>query len=151
MTDNMLEYVLFHQQPFNQFIEFLSDLKVKTATSENEGIFEIRIEDNLERGICDLIEKKYDELMALNQELFFAENPATAENYRMATLMFTLASGELSSAHVRPELLAKVLEVISQDELHEIVEAVVKGVEDPDDRSYCQKVRAGDVSFDDPT
>jgi len=146
----MLEYVLFHQKPFEIFIEFLKNLALTPETSENDGIYEIRVCDDISKDLSAQIEAEYDRLMAMNHELFFAENPASNTNYRMATVMITLKNGELTSAHIRPDLLGRVLEVIDEIELNEIITAVVEAVENPDERTYCQKVRAGEVDFNDP-
>ena len=144
----MLEYVFFHQKPFEIFVEFLKNKQLEVETGENDGVFDIRIADNLDDGLSEQVEAEYDRLMQMNHELFFTENPSTSENYRMATVMITLKSGELTSAHIPPDILGRVLEVIDEVELNQIISAVVEAVENPDERSYCQKVRAGDVSFD---
>lgn len=144
----MLEYVFFHQRPSDLFIDFLKKNNLKATVAEKDGMFSIQITDEIERPLAEEIEVEYDKLMTLNQELFFAETPTTKDNYRMATVMITLKSGELTSAHIPPDILGRVLEVIDEVELNEIITAVVDAVETPDERTYCQKVRAGEVTFD---
>ncbi|MCF6198180.1 MAG: hypothetical protein L3J67_02070 [Hyphomicrobiaceae bacterium] len=145
----MLEYVLFHEKPLELFVAFLGTHKVDAVTSEADGVFEISIPEDLEEDLLDKIEHKYDELMDMNQQLFYEENAPEADNYRMASVAISLKNGQSTMAHVRPELLAQVLEVISDDELFELVKTIVDAVETPDARTYCQKVRAGDVEFED--
>lgn len=144
----MLEYVLFHEKPLELFVDFLNTHKVEAVTSQADGVFEISIPEDLEEGLLVKIEQKYDELMDLNQEIFYEENAPAADNYRMASIAIALKNGQSTMAHIRPELLAQVLEVISDDELFELVKSIVDAVETPDDRTYCQKVRAGDVEFE---
>lgn len=144
----MLEYVFFHQKPFELFVSFLKEHQLKVETDENDGVYDIKTPDDLTRELSEKIEKEYDRLMQMNHELFFAENPTSNDNYRMATVMITLKNGDLTSAHIPPDILGRVLEVIDEVELNEIITAVVEAVENPDERSYCQKVRAGEVSFD---
>jgi len=144
----MLEYVFFHQKPFELFIAFLTNRNLEVSSGETNGVYEVKIPDNMEDELSEKIETEYDRLMKMNHELFFAENPATSDNYRMATVMITLKNGDLTSAHIPPDILGRVLEVIDEVELNKIVTAVVEAVENPDERSYCQKVRAGEVSFD---
>ncbi len=145
----MLEYVFFHQKPFDLFVSFLKENGLNVETEESDGVYDIRISEDIDKGLSEEIETEYDRLMLMNHELFFAENPASKENYRMATVMITLANGELTSAHIPPDLLGRVLEVIDETELNQIITAVVDAIENPDERTYCQKVRAGEVSFDD--
>lgn len=144
----MLEYVLFHQKPVELFVAFLKANKVEAETSENDGVYEIKIPEDLDEDLLETIETKYDDLMDMNQELYYMENAPSAENFRMASLNITLKNGEKTSAHVRPDLLGQVLEVISNEELFEIVQSIVEAVENPDARTYCQKVRSGDVDFE---
>ncbi len=143
----MLEFVLFHQKPVQLFESFLKDLQILPTICEDDGIFMITIPDNMSDETSDKVENYYDELMAMNKELFFAEHDATRDNYQMATVMVTLEDGQTSSAHVRPELINQILDAISEEEMHEFVAAIAKAVEHPDERSYCQKVRAGDIDF----
>jgi hypothetical protein len=39
--------------------------------------------------------------------------------------------------------------VVEKPELDELIAAIVDAVENPDERSYCQKVRDGEVDFND--
>ena len=144
----MLEYVFFHQKPFDLFVAFLKQHQLSVETNHDGEIYEIKISDDLADNLSETIETEYDRLMQMNHELFVAENPADSDNYRMATIMITLKNGDLTSAHIPPDILGRVLEVIDEVELNEIITAVVSAVENPDERSYCQKIRAGEVSFD---
>jgi len=145
----MLEFVLFHEQPTQLFVDYLKSKNIEAQTSLDEEVRTIRIRDDLDEALLDEIEDKYDELMNFNHALFQAENPPTEDNYRVASIVINLKNGETTQAHVRPELLAEVIEVINEAELNELVQAIVDAVENPDGRSYCQKVRAGEVKFDD--
>jgi hypothetical protein len=144
-----MEFVLFHEAPLKLFADYLEGrgIAFETAQNEHEGYFEITVPDDLDDELMEAIEEKYDELMNMNQELFYEENPAAADNFRAATILIDLASGEKTAAHVNPDLLGRILDVVSEAEFNELVAAIVAAVESPDARSYCQKVRAGDVSF----
>jgi len=144
----MLEYVLFHKKPLELFVEFLKSHDITAETSEDDGVFEIKIPEDFEDELLDKIEERYDELMDMNQELYYTENAPSAENFRMASITISLKNGDSTMAHIRPELLSQVLEVISNDELFELVQTIAEAVENPDERTYCQKVRAGDVDFE---
>ncbi len=144
----MLEFVLFHEKPLELFVGFLKTHNIEAVTSEDDGVYEIKIPEDLDEQLLETIEEKYDELMDMNQELYYMENAPSAENFRMASIAITLKNGDSTMAHIRPELLAAVLEAISDDELFELVQTIVEAVENPDERTYCQKVRAGDVDFE---
>ena len=59
----MLEYVLFHQTPLELFVAFLKQNGVEAQTSEEEGIYEIKIPEDLDDALLEAIETRYDELM----------------------------------------------------------------------------------------
>lgn len=138
----MLEYVLFHKKPFELFVAYLKDQGISPQTEENGEIYEIRFLDNIDNELAEQIEEKYDQFISMNQEMFYAENKDSTENYRMASIMITLEDGTLTSADIRPELMAKTIEAIGEVELNEIVTAVVKAVENPDSRTFCEKFRS---------
>ncbi len=145
----MLEYVLFHQKPFSLFVSFLKSANIPVQTSQSDGVFEIRIPDDIDDALAERVETRYDELMDINRELFFEENPPAKGNFSVATIVVNLASGKTSNAHIRPDLLYRVMQVIDERELDELVVAITKAVENPDDSSFCHKVRSGDIKFDD--
>ncbi len=144
----MLDYVLFDQEPFDLFVDYLKSLGFLPETSEKDGIYEIRIPEDIDDKMSQEIEQRYDELMTLNRDLFFDKNPPSEKNFSIATLVIALKDGRSTHAHVRPDLVYRILQVIEQAEFDELVAAIADAVENPDERSYCQKVRDGDVSFD---
>ncbi len=149
----MLEYVLFHREPLRLFVEFLEQNNItpvmgEASTGVIDEVFEISIPENLDADLLDKIDVRYDELMAMNQQLFYDENPEDEGNFRVATILLPLKSGETSKAHIDPDLMTKIMEAITNEELDQFVSAIVNGVENPDERSYCQKVRAGEIDFD---
>ena len=147
----MLEYVLFHQKPYSLFVDYLQSVGVAMETSKSDDTWEVRISDDIDDDLAEKIETRYDELMDMNRALFFEENPQAKGNFSIATLVVHLKSGETTNAHIRPDLLYRVLQVIDEKELDEIVAAITTAVENPDDRSYCSKVRSDEIDFDDKT
>jgi hypothetical protein len=145
----MLDYVLFDQEPFDLFVNFLKANDISPTTSEKDGIYEIRIPEDMDDVLAEKIEQRYDELMDLNNELFFAKNPPSEKNFSVATLVIDLEDGRTTNAHVRPDLVYRILQVVEKPELDELIAAIVDAVENPDERSYCQKVRDGEVDFND--
>ena len=143
----MLEYVLFHQKPFTLFVDYLRAIGVAMETSHDSDTWEVRISDDIEENLAEKIETRYDELMDMNRAIFFDENPQGKGNFSIATLVVQLNSGETTNAHIRPDLLYRIMQVIDEKELDEIVAAITAAVENPDDRSYCDKVRSGDIEF----
>jgi hypothetical protein len=151
----MLEYVFFDERPFKMFVAFLEarGLKPETRieaeiTTEDDRSFQVGLEDDdLDDDLNGTIEAEYERLLDLNQELFYEEAEAGPANYRMASVVLHLKDGRTSNADVPPEILGKILKAVSIEEFDAFLSAVVAAVEEPDDRSFCRKVRDGDVGF----
>ncbi len=143
----MLEYVFFDPRPFDLFVTFLEEQQLGPETSASGEVLEIRIPDQDDDELVDRIEARYDELMEMNQRLVDEEQGRGPHNYHMAGVVVTLSNGVTTYAHMDPALLARVMKVVSAREFGEIVNAIVDAVENPDERSNCQKVRDGDIDF----
>jgi len=146
--EELLDYVLFHQIAYTKFIDYLNSIQVEMKTKHNDEVFEISISADIEDKLADEIENRYDELLDLSRELLAEETPQGKGNFSIATIIVNLASGETSNAHIRPDLLYRIMNVIDEKELEEFTQAIVSAVENPDNRSFCQKVREDDIEFE---
>ncbi|GAB6041779.1 hypothetical protein [Endothiovibrio diazotrophicus] len=134
----MLDYLFFVEPPFRKFLAFLEEKGVPVEQEVGEEQFEVRIPEELDDDLIDAIEVRYEELM--DEGMAMMEE----EDHHAAGVVVNLKDGETAYAIVRPELLNRVLGVISPEELGELVNAVVDAVENPDQRTFCQRLRDGD-------
>lgn len=137
----LLEYIFFHTQPFNQFKQFL---KSKNVALLKEGIDEtdvealvVYIQDDLDEALSDQIEDFYDDMMELN-EVLIAELDETDEVHNVG-LAVSLNDGRSVLAAVEPDVLNRILDVVSHQELGELVDAIADAVENPDASSLCKR------------
>lgn len=134
----MLEYVFFHAQPFEQFVGYLRELGLQPETERDQDCWEARLPEDLEDALSEKIEERYDQLMELNQQLFDQEQ---GEDYHTAGVVVNLNDGKIVYAQVDPALLGKIMAVLTPVEFGDVVNAIVHAVEQPDDRSLCQRKR----------
>ena len=142
MDDQLtLEYIFFHQQPYEKFKQFLHSKNIEML---KEGIDEtdveawvIHIQDNLDDDISDEIEAFYDQMMEMNEQLVSAE--AETAEVNNAGLAVSLSDGRSVLAVVDPDVLNRVLSVISHQEFSTIADAIVDAMENPDDRPLCKR------------
>lgn len=139
----MLDYIFFHQIPFDRFVAFLEEKGVRPETECSDDGFEVSVSEDLDDALSDEVEGRYDELMALNQELFDSEQSQDADNYHAAGVVLNLKDGSTVYADVDSRLLARVMEVLTAEEFGQLVNAIVDAVEEPDSRSLCQRGRDG--------
>ena len=141
----MLDYILFHKKPFQLFIGWLKNKNVMYEVSIDEDNYIIKVSEDLNEDLLDDIEDKYDELMDMNQNIVNEEERENNDGYHMAGINVTLKDGTITYADIDAKLLSRIIAVISAEELGEIVNAIADAVENPQPKTYCQRVRDGEV------
>lgn len=137
----MLEYVLFHEKIFQLFVEWLKSKGVSPEAEAEEDTYEIKIPEDLDDGLLDEIDEKYEALMELSQQMTDDEEKENQQGYHMAGVVVALKDGTISYADVDPNLLGRVMSAISPEEFGEIVAAIADAVENPQSKAYCQRMR----------
>ena len=140
----MLEYVFFDERPRDQFVTFLQEKSVELKLEEEEGLLKVWISEDLDDDLDEAIEDFYDDMMALNQQLYEDESNEAEVGYNAAGIVLELNTGESVYAQVNPELLGRIMTVVTPDEFNTVVNAIVEAVENPDARTPCQRIREGD-------
>ena len=137
----LLEYIFFHKQPCDQFKEFLQNKHVELL---KEGIdetdveaFVVYIADDLDEKISEEIEDFYDQMMELNESLVMQDEDTDEMNN--VGLAVSLNDGRSVLATVDPDVLNRILTVISHDELGKLVDTIADAVENPDERPLCKR------------
>lgn len=138
----MLEYVFFHDEPRTRFQHYLSELNIGwiQVDGDPESLVQVA-EDEVDDALADRIEAVYDELFSADQALYDASLPESAEHYAGSGLVVNLKDGRSVYADLSPALLNRVLSAVSPEELGTLVDAIVSAVENPDERSFCQRMR----------
>ena len=133
----MLEYIFFDRRPWQRFIDFLIGLGLEPQAAEEQQGYLVRLPEETDDALMEEIEQCYDEMLDLNERLYHQQQGA-AQVHR-AGISVNLSDGRSVQAAVDPALLNRVLEVLSADELGQLVSAVVDAVESPDERPFCQR------------
>lgn len=142
MNDQMmLEYIFFHKKPYDEFIQFLHSKRIKPLKedideTDVEGLV-VFIQDNLDEPLSEEVELFYDQMMALNEALVSEQDDNN--EFSNVGLAVSLLDGRSVLASVDPQVLNKILSVISHDELGALVDAIANVVENPDERPLCKR------------
>lgn len=144
----MLEYVFFHEAPFVRFVEFLQARSIETHTRSTNETFEVAVSEDLDDMLVEAIESQYEGLMDVDRDLFESGQETGADNYQAAGVVLNLKDGQAFYADVDSELLARIMSVMSAEEFGRVVTAIVGAVENPDARTFCQRMRDGDAAPD---
>lgn len=133
----MIEYVFFHQELADAFVERLVASAVPYQAKSDELGLVVAVPDDIDGALLDELDAFSEELLARSEQLLEAADEGTER--QAAALSIRLGDGRTTDAVVRPELMNKLLNALSFEELNELVEAIVDSVEHPDDRPFCRR------------
>jgi hypothetical protein len=137
----MLEFIFFHQNISRQFTDFVASTGIDCNIDDDGDSITVAIPEDIDDDIADRIEEEYDRLLDLSREQIDREELDNQDDYQKASLLITLDSGDKTCAHVDADTLNRILRVISNEALNELIGDIVDAVEHPDDRSYCQRLK----------
>lgn len=142
----MLEYVFFNAEPCARFRKFASSRGL-TSTLDSQALEQVvRIdEDAVDDALADELDLFYDEMFAMDQSLFEKAGDASQDNCHKAGVVVNLSDGRAVYAEVAPDVLSRVMATLDQRDLADLVAAVVDAVENPDERTFCQRMRDADT------
>jgi CCR4-NOT transcriptional regulation complex NOT5 subunit len=133
----MLEYIFFHKQLLEQFLKQLEQHDIPCETRDDAMGLIAAVSEDLDDERLEQVDKIYDALLDDTEMLLDSDDNASEKHAAAITL--NLKNGDTVEAPINPALLKRVLSVISYEELNELVEDIVDGVENPDHRPFCQR------------
>lgn len=130
----MLDYVFFDRTLRDRFVDYLRGEGVPAESSDGDG-FLASLPDDLDDELSERIEHRYEVLLQENAELL--EETGDALEINAAGVRVILGDGTPCTIRFPPDLLARLLQSITMDELRDMVQTIAAAVENPDDRPLC--------------
>jgi hypothetical protein len=134
----MLEYIFFNKKTCHLFEKTAISAGIKPEIYYADECFTVRIPEDLDEVILEKLENDYDDLMDIDRDIIEQQLDSTGDIHA-AGITVQLKDGRVVCASVAPELLNKVMQSISVDELNTLVCAITEAVENPDERGLCQR------------
>ena len=132
----MLDYIFFDHKNLGLFVHALKEQGVEYAI-QNENMGQVvSLPDDLDSALNEQLDQLYEELLQAQAEEADDENGQLERD--VAGLHLTLRDGSPCTVRIEPELIARLLTVISLQELKELGNTIAQAVEQPDDRPLCQ-------------
>ena len=135
----MLEYIFFNKKTYRLFEKSAISSGITTIVYCQNDYFTVRLAEDSDEDILEKLEDYYDELMDMDRLLAEQQQDDESGNISTAGITIQLKDGRNVYASVSPDLLNKVMQSISVDELNTLVCAITEAVEDPDERGLCQR------------
>jgi len=135
-----LEYLFFTQDIADQFIAALRqhDLHFEREIESVQGAIVLKIAEGVNDDLWDTLDDLYDELSEADQALVEA-GLEHEDNKSTAGIYLQLAGGHQTIAQVDPDVMSRMLTVITTEEMNTFVDTIVRSVETPDDSPICKR------------
>ncbi|MGB0712938.1 MAG: hypothetical protein ACPGUC_05195 [Gammaproteobacteria bacterium] len=131
------DYVFFNDRFVAEFRSFLTARGIPHQV-EGEGDGEemlVRVPDDLDEATCDAIEAEYDRLFAAQSDLTAEQEP---DDINRVGIQFTPGDGVVRQARLHPQLVNRLHQVLSYEEIQSVVQAVADAVEDAGIKPLCK-------------
>ena len=134
----MLDYIFFNKKTCFLFEKAAISSGVKPEIDCEDEYYTARLSEDLDEVVLEQLEDYYDELMDMDRSLSERQD-GSSENIHTAGITIQLKDGRYVYASVAPEVLARVMQSISAEDLNTLVCAITEAIEDPDERGLCQR------------
>lgn len=143
----MLEFVFFHHHIFRLFTEFIRQRHIAYRSDDDGDTITVSISEDEDEAVIEQLEQEYDRLLDLSRDQTDRDEGVHSGNYQKASLLIRLRNGDISYAHVDTGLVNRLLQVMTTTELNSFIESVADAVENPDARSFCQRIEDTDANI----
>ncbi len=142
--DELMEYVFFDLKLAESFQDYCRGLGVDTAmisgeTYSGESEFTVNLPDYLDEWTVESIEEKYSELLFGRQASMIEGNSKEGAVADACGVQIQLQSGQFTTVAIHPEVMNKILSVLSIDELQKFLAQVAEDIENPKIGSVCSR------------
>ena len=133
----MLEYIFFHDEQRKQFIHYLLKQDIPYVEQNDSMGMVVAVPEDMGEETEELVESHYDKLMEDAEELLIGDGEVAEKD--VAAITITLDDGKTIYASVSPNVINRVLGVITTQELNDLVNSIVSSVLNPDERPICTR------------
>jgi len=136
----MLEYLFFNQIYSDEFTSILKhkniDFHVEREAVQNA--FSVNVAETIDDIIWDEIDDIYDHISAKDAKML-QDNLEDDDKINTAGIYIQLANNQQTVAKIDPDVMNRMLSVISMDEFNDFIKVIVSSVEEPDDSPICKQ------------
>ena len=135
----MIEYLFFNTEISLKFVEILKQKNVEWQ-EEIESVqdaISIKVSEDIGDDLWDELDDIFD-VLTVEDQMMLEENVDDDGLVSKAGIYLQLAGGKQTVAQIDPNVMNKMLEVITMDEFNSFIETIVSSVEEPDDSPICK-------------
>jgi hypothetical protein len=140
----MFDYIFFREDNRDSFAGYIKDNGLKAELTETHDGMLVSIDEDIDDPLLDKIEEYYDSLMTECENIIAEEEGD--QHLNTAGITLNLQDGRSIQTAVDPNIINRMLTVLSMKELGDFVKTIVNAVENPDERPFCQQAMSDDHS-----
>ena len=135
----MLEYLFFTREVAEKFIVFLDkkSLAWEEFVDPMLDSIVIKTSEDIDDDLWDELDDYHEVLGPEDQKMLEAAMSDDETETNAAGIYIQLAGGKQTVAQIDPDVMNRMLDVISMEEFNVFVETIVSSVEKPDDSPIC--------------
>ena len=103
------------------------------------GSIVIETPEEIEDDLWDVLDDYHDKLGVEEQKILEVELAKSETETNAAGIYIQLANGKQTVAQIDPDVMNRILSVISMDEFNCFIETIVSKIETPDNAVICEK------------
>lgn len=138
------EYTFFDEHIAQRFCQQIANLGYKASVREEAAVsgegmtFEVSLEESITDETAETLEDLYSELL-------FGEQAAEIEGNNTGAIadacgvQIQLSSGNYTTVAIHPEVMNKILSVLTIDELQKFLSQVAEDIENPKSGPICRR------------
>lgn len=144
--DDLMEYLFFDKHLANRFLDFcqkhgvVCELEVGITHTDDDA-FTIKITQSLSEELVEQIEEKYSDMLFGEQAAQIEGNTDDGALADTCGVQIQLQSGIYTNIAIHPEIMNKILSVLTVDELQAFLSQVAEDIENPKDGPICARKR----------
>lgn len=139
-----MEYLFFNESLAKRFVEFCSVQGVEAiikaeVTFTDETSYNVLLADITDDSLMDSVEEFYNELFFGEQAAEIEGNDGSGALADACGVQVQLQSGQFTTVAIHPEIMNKLLSVLTVEELQSFLSQVAEDIENPKDGPICRR------------
>lgn len=141
---DQMEYLFFSEALANRFAQFCQARQVEAMLVAEEEFtgetsYNVVLPNGAEGKLLDEIEEHYNDLFFGEQAAEIEGNDSTGALADACGVQVQLQSGEFTTVAIHPEIMNKILSVLSVEELQSFLSQVAEDIENPKQGPVCRR------------
>ncbi|WP_130538306.1 hypothetical protein [Thiomicrorhabdus indica] len=137
-------FTFFSRPVADKFVAFCEQIKVRARiqfeeTFSGESAYQVELLNTIDEALLEQLEECYSELLFGEEAANIEGNDEQGALADACGVQVQLQSGQFTTVAIEPEIMNKILSVLSIDELQSFLAQVAEDIENPKSGPICSR------------